>query len=127
MTVSNDPPSAEDESIPSSVDPDAPPVGERGDWDDAIHDAEDLYTDADMRWGPDAQMAKAAEEFSELAAECARDLNRQADQEAFLEELVDARVMLEQLAQHVTDDALEDAVDEALDDLQSRVEAEGSE
>lgn len=94
-------------------------------WDDAIHDAEDLYKSADMRWGGDAQMAKAAEEFSELSAECARDLNGQADPEEFLEEIVDARLMMEQIAQHITDDALEAAVDEALGDLERRVGTEG--
>ena len=74
-----------------------------------------------MRWGGDAQMAKAAEEFSELSAECARELNGQADREEFLEELVDARIMLEQLAWHITDDALEETIEGTLDQLADRL------
>jgi hypothetical protein len=90
-------------------------------WDSRIHTAEDLFHTASLRWGGDAQMAKAAEEFSELAAVCARDLNGQADRQQFLEELVDARIMIEQLAEQITDDALEETVDEKLCQLDERL------
>ncbi|MFW6435708.1 MAG: hypothetical protein ACOCY1_04935, partial [Halovenus sp.] len=33
-------------------------------WDSRIHAAGDLYWDASMRWGQQAQMAKGAEEFA---------------------------------------------------------------
>lgn len=91
------------------------------DWDRCLHDAEDAYREAAMRWGGDAQMAKAAEEFSELSAACSRDLNGQADPEAFLEEFIDARIMMEQLAQHITDEALQEAAREGLEDLDERL------
>lgn len=74
-----------------------------------------------MRWGQQAQMAKAAEEFSELAAVCARDLNNQADLQNLLEELVDARLMIEQLAQHMTGEVLEDTADEKISQLDERL------
>lgn len=91
-------------------------------WDDRVHDAEDLYTEASIRWGGDAQMAKAAEEFAELAAECVRDWNGQSHPDDLLEELVDARIMMEQVAQHITDEALREAVNEGLADLAERVQ-----
>jgi len=94
-------------------------------WDDDVHDATDLYRAAARSWSNDAQMAKAAEEFAELAAVCARDLNRQADQQQMLEELVDARIMMEQIAQHITDEALEDMTDEKLAQLDERLKEHG--
>lgn len=92
-----------------------------GRWDEEIHAAGDLYRDASRQWGTEAQMARAAEEFSELAAICARDLNDQADLQDLLNELVDARVMIEQLAEHITDEALEETADEKLDQLDARL------
>lgn len=92
------------------------------DWDWRFHGSEKLYTRASMQWGGDAQMAKASEEFSELAAVCARDLNGQADQQELLEELVDARLMMEQIAQHITDEALDEMVEEKLEQLKQRLE-----
>jgi len=90
-------------------------------WDEPVHDAEDLYSKAAMRWGGEAQMAKASEEFSELAAACARDLNGQQDPEELLEELADARIMLEQIAWHITDEALLDVSQEKLHQLDARL------
>lgn len=90
-------------------------------WDDKIHEADGAYREASMRWGGEAQMAKAAEELNELAAECCRDLNGQADPGDFLKEVVDARLMIEQLAEHITDEALEEMVAERLDHLESRL------
>lgn len=97
------------------------PVG-RPPWDERVHAEEDLYRDASIKWGDEAQMAKAAEELAELSAVCARDLNGQADQQHFLEELVDARIMIEQLAQHITNEALEEMVDEKMEQLAERVD-----
>jgi hypothetical protein len=94
-------------------------------WDDRVHDAEDIYRAASMSWGSDAQMAKAAEEFAELSAVCARDINRQADKEQLLAELIDARIMIEQIAQHITDGALEEMADEKLTQLDDRLEEHG--
>lgn len=91
------------------------------DWDRRIHDAEDQYSRAAMRWGSEAQMAKASEEFSELAAVCARDLNGQADGEDLLQELVDARIMMEQIAWHITDEALDDMAREKVEQLENRL------
>lgn len=96
-------------------------VSTAGRWDERIHAAETLYRDASIKWSSDAQMAKAAEEFSELAAVCARDLNRQADKQELLEEVVDARIMLEQIAQKITDEALEGLAEEKLAELDERV------
>lgn len=90
-------------------------------WDWRVHRAAPLYREASMAWGHDAQMAKASEEFAELAAICARDLNGQADKTAFLAELVDARIMLEQLTQQITDEALDEMVQQKLERLDERL------
>lgn len=90
-------------------------------WDWQVHHEDDLFKSATMWWGGDAQMAKAAEEFSELAAVCARDINRQADQEELLRELVDARIMIEQIARHITDEALKNEVERQLNELADRL------
>jgi len=94
------------------------------DWDEAIHDATDLYRDANIEWGHDAQTAKAAEEFSEFAAVCARDLNGQAEFEEFLRELIGARLMMEQMVQQISDDALRQKADKQLKELEERIHGE---
>ena len=48
-------------------------------------------------YGPDAQIIKTIEEFSELTVELAKDMNSQGDIERILEEIADVLVMLEQL------------------------------
>lgn len=82
---------------------------------------EDLYAEAQIAWGREAQLSKAAEEFSELAAAVNRLQNDQISAEALLEEMADARIMLEQLETDFTDEAVEDAYQEALDDLHERL------
>lgn len=96
-------------------------MSERADLASAIDRRDKLYRQASLRWGNDAQLAKAAEECSEFAAVCNRSINGQADMEQFLEELVDAQIMLDQMKTHITDDAFETAMDDALDDLERRL------
>jgi hypothetical protein len=93
-------------------------------WDARIHGEDDLYRDASLAWGHDAQWTKAVEEFSELAAVCARDLNDQADAEDLLAEIVDARIMMEQITRHITDEALDEMAEEKLDELEERLHGE---
>lgn len=84
-------------------------------------DREALYARAQMAWGHDAQMAKAAEEFAELAAAVNRAMNGQADARELLEEMADAKLMLEQLETDFTDEAVEEAFQEKVAALEARL------
>jgi hypothetical protein len=85
-----------------------------------------LYTDARSSWGLEAQINKAAEEFSELAAALNRDLNGQQDPDELLNEMEDARLMLEQLEHSLySSESVDAAVQEATDDLVARLEEHG--
>lgn len=76
------------------------------------------YNDAQVSWGREAQMNKAAEEFSKLAAALNRDLIGQQDPDELLKEVADARLMLEQLEHSLfNSDHVDAAVQEATDDL----------
>jgi NTP pyrophosphatase (non-canonical NTP hydrolase) len=81
----------------------------------------DLYSRAQIAWGRDAQLAKAAEEFAELAAEVNRLQNDQTTADRLLEEMADARIMLEQLETDFTDDAVERAYQDKLAQLDDRL------
>jgi len=82
---------------------------------------EDLYDKAWIRWQQDQQLAKAAEEFCELAAVLCRAQNGQASLGEILEETVDARIMLEQLESQLSDEKLDQQMEKALDDLEDRL------
>ena len=90
-------------------------------------DPADLYAKAQLAWGREAQLAKAAEEFSELSAEVNRLQNQQTTLDILLEEIADARVMLEQLETDFTDDAVQEAYERALSDLRDRLPNTGGE
>jgi len=84
-------------------------------------DREDLYAKAQIAWGHDAQLAKAAEEFAELAAVVSRWQNDQATTEEILDEMADARVMLEQLETDFNDDAVDEAFQQKIEALRDRL------
>jgi NTP pyrophosphatase (non-canonical NTP hydrolase) len=84
-------------------------------------DPDDLYAKAQIAWGRDAQLSKAAEEFSELAAEVNRLQNDQTTLNRLLEEMADARIMLEQLETDFTDEAVDDAYRRKLEALGERL------
>jgi hypothetical protein len=93
-------------------------------WDSRL-DESDLRERADQAWGSTAQINKAAEEFSELAAALNRDLNEQQCRKKLLAEVADARLMLWQVEALFTEEELEAALDDALDDLAHRLEVYG--
>lgn len=82
---------------------------------------DDLYAKAQIAWGRDAQLAKAAEEFAELAAEVNRIQNDQSSADALLDEMADARIMLEQLETDFTDEAVEERYEEKIAALEERL------
>lgn len=82
---------------------------------------EELYRQAQMQWGHEAQMQKAAEEFAEVAAVLNRALLGQADGDEVLDELADARIMLEQMETLHTDEAVEERLAEKTCDLEARL------
>jgi hypothetical protein len=90
-------------------------------WDGRLAES-DLRKRAARQWGKDAQINKAAEELSELAAALNRLQNNQQDCDELLAELVDARIMLWQIELMWTDEELGAALDEGLDDLEHRLE-----
>lgn len=83
--------------------------------------SEDLYAKAQIAWGRDAQLAKAAEEFAELAAEVNRLQNEQTTLNRLLEEMADARIMLEQLETDFTNEAVEGVYQKKLAQLDDRL------
>jgi NTP pyrophosphatase (non-canonical NTP hydrolase) len=89
--------------------------------------AYDLYARAQIAWGRDAQLAKAAEEFAELAAEVNRVQNDQTTANRLLEEMADARIMLEQLETDFTDEAVDDVYERKLEELEERLPNTGGE
>jgi len=89
--------------------------------------SEDLYAKAQIAWGRDAQLTKAAEEFAELAAEISRLQNEQTTTENLLEEMADARLMLEQMETDFTDEAVESKHQEKLAQLDERLPNTGGE
>lgn len=93
-------------------------------WDDPLIES-DLRDRAERSWGRDAQINKAAEEFSELSAALNRELNNQQPRDELLEEYADARIMLWQLELMFSEDELEQALEQALDDLEERLEVFG--
>lgn len=99
-------------------------LNDAGRWDARLAQS-DLRTRAARAWGDEAQLSKAAEECSELAAAINRDLNGQQDPDDLLTELVDVRIMLWQLTRGFGDAALAARLDERLDDLGERLPTEG--
>lgn len=97
-------------------------------WDDAVHAdrATELFVDAEYAWGDDAQIAKAAEECAELAAELNRAQNGQGSHEDLVQELIDVRIMLEQLTYWLDVDELERELADGLDDLDDRLAKHGA-
>lgn len=83
--------------------------------------ADELYARAQIAWGRDAQLTKAAEEFAELSAEVSRLQNEQTTLDRLLEEMADARIMLEQLETDFTDEAVEQTYKEKLAQLDERL------
>jgi len=94
---------------------------------DGTERSEDLYAKAQIAWGRDAQLAKAAEEFAELSAEVNRLQNEQTTLNRLLEEMADARIMLEQLETDFTDEAVEQVYQAKLDQLDERLPNTGGE
>lgn len=93
-------------------------------WNEPL-EASKLRRRADTAWGSDAQINKAAEELSELAACLNRHQNGQQDPDELLEELVDARIMLWQLEAMFGADQIEATTRAALDDLADRLDKHG--
>lgn len=93
-------------------------------WDARLEESA-LRERADEAWGRTAQLNKAAEECSELAAALNRYLNHQQDHEALRGEFIDTYVMLWQLEVLFHEFELEDALDDALDDLEHRLGVHG--
>lgn len=93
--------------------------------DGEVKRPDDLYAKAQIAWGREAQLAKAAEEFSELAAEVNRLQNDQSTTARLLDEMADARVMLEQLETDFTDEAVEDVYQRKLESLEDRLSNTG--
>ncbi|MBK5145973.1 hypothetical protein I2494_20090 [Budviciaceae bacterium BWR-B9] len=60
----------------------------------------ELYRKALQRYGADAQLAKLAEEASELSAAVIRNLLCQGDERAMAEEIADIEIMIEQHRQN---------------------------
>jgi len=87
----------------------------------------DIYAKAQIAWGRDAQLTKAAEEFAELAAEVNRLQNEQTTLDRLLDEMADARIMLEQLETDFTDEAVEQAYEEKIAQLDERLPNTGGE
>jgi len=88
---------------------------------DNTPDPSDLYAHAQVAWGREAQLAKAAEEFAELAAEVNRLQNEQTTLDRLISEMADARLMLEQLETDFTDEAVEREYEKKLSQLQERL------
>jgi hypothetical protein len=81
---------------------------------------EELYEKAELLWGRDAQLAKAAEEFAELSAAVNRLQNDQATIEEVISEIADGKIMLEQLERDFSDEAIDEAFQRKLNALKSR-------
>lgn len=96
-----------------------------GRWDDRPAES-DLRERADEVWGTEAQINKAAEVLSEIAAALNRHINGQQDPDEAGDEFVDARVMLWQMEMLWTDDQLTDRLDVLIDDLEERIERFGA-
>ncbi|MFP4218436.1 MAG: hypothetical protein ACLFR6_06320 [Salinarchaeum sp.] len=88
----------------------------------SVADREDLYAKAQIRWTHEAQLAKAAEEFAELAAVVSRWQNDQTTAEEILDEMADAKIMLEQLETVFTDEAVDTAFNRKLTELKNRLQ-----
>jgi len=97
-------------------------AGER--WDADLRRST-LRLEAEEAWETQAQITKAAEEFSELTAALNRMLNDQQDHNELLDELVDARLMLWQLELLFDEERLEQALADGLNDLEHRLEVFG--
>lgn len=94
---------------------------------EAAVEHDDLYAKAQIAWGRDAQLTKAAEEFAELAAEVNRLQNDQSSVPRLLEEMADARIMLEQLETDFTDEAVDEVYRRKREQLRDRLSNAGGE